>query len=92
MKTHNLIHKILIFLIPFEFSFFFNFGLDFLIFKIISSIYIITTFLLFGNKIYFAIRKHFKILSLFFLVVILHVFSEFNYTGNLFGETSNKIS
>ena len=91
MKTHNLIHKILIFLIPFEFSFFFNFGLDFLIFKIISSIYIITTFLLFGNKIYFAIRKHFKILSLFFLVVILHVFSEFNYTGNLFGETSNLI-
>ena len=91
MKTHNLIHKILIFSIPFEFSFFFNFGLDFLIFKIISSIYIISTFLLFGNKIYFAIRKHFKILSLFFLVVILHVFSEFNYTGNLFGETSNLI-
>tara|TARA_B100000963_G_C22582559_1_gene651557 strand:+ start:428 stop:1552 length:1125 start_codon:yes stop_codon:yes gene_type:complete len=91
MKNYNLIHKILIFSIPFEFSNFFNFGFDFLIFKIISSLYIISTFLIFGNKIYNVIRKHLQIIFLFLVVIFLHIFSEFQYSGNLFGETSNLI-
>ena len=91
MKIPNFFLRIFIFLIPLEFSTFFNFGQEFLLTKIISVAYCLSVLQSSGLLLFTVIKKYLFFIFLISIVVFTQIFMEFYYSNNFFYENSNLI-